>query len=64
MIKAKFGDCVRSKTDVAMKNEALCKILCHNICCLISAMHELGIQPDFAAAPVCTKTLRIAQELA
>jgi len=47
MIKAKFGDGVRSKTDVAMKNEALCKILCHNICCLISAMYELGIEAEF-----------------
>jgi hypothetical protein len=27
--------------------EALCKILCHNICCLISAMYELGINPEF-----------------
>jgi transposase len=27
MIKRKFGDAVRSKTDVAMKNEALCKLL-------------------------------------
>jgi transposase len=45
MIKAKFGDSIRSKTDVAMKNEALCKILCHNLCCLISAMYELGIDP-------------------
>ena len=48
MIKAKFGDAVRSKTDVAMKNEALCKLLAHNICCLISAMYELGIDPVFA----------------
>jgi transposase len=47
MIKAKFGDAVRSKTDVAMKNEALCKILCHNICCLISAFYELGIESTF-----------------
>jgi transposase len=49
MIKAKFGDAVRSKTDVAMKNEALCKLLAHNICCLISAMYELGIDPAFRA---------------
>jgi transposase len=52
MIKAKFGDSVRSKTTVAMKNEALCKILAHNICCLIQAMHEFGVRPDFAATPV------------
>jgi len=47
MIKAKFRDHVRSKTDVAMTNEVLCKILCHNICCLIQAMYELGIEPTF-----------------
>ena len=48
MVKAKFGGSVRSKTDVAMKNEVLAKILCHNICCLISAFHELGIEPAFS----------------
>jgi len=47
MVKSKFGDAVRSKTDVAAKNEVLCKFLCHNICCVIQAMHELGIEPDF-----------------
>lgn len=47
MIKAKFGDSLRSKTDTAMVNEALCKILCHNICCLIQSMYELGIGPVF-----------------
>jgi hypothetical protein len=30
-----------------MRNEALCKVLCHNICCLILAMYELGITPAF-----------------
>jgi hypothetical protein len=47
MVKRKFGDAVRSKTDVAMKNEALCKLLAHNLCCLISAWYELGIEPLF-----------------
>lgn len=47
MLKAKFGDSVRSKTDTAMKNEVLCKIICHNIVVLISAMYELGIDPIF-----------------
>ena len=47
MVKAKFGHAVRSKTDVAMANEALCKFICHNICCLISAMYELGVEPMF-----------------
>jgi hypothetical protein len=30
MMKAKFGDAVRSKTDTAMANEVYAKILCHN----------------------------------
>jgi transposase len=47
MVKAKFRDHVRSKTDVAMKNEVLCKFLCHNICCVIGAQCELGIEPVF-----------------
>lgn len=47
MIKAKFGDHLRSKTDTAMINEALAKILCHNICCLIQSHYELGIEPVF-----------------
>lgn len=46
MIKRKFGDAVRAKTDVAMRNEALAKILCHNICVTISAWYELGIEPE------------------
>jgi hypothetical protein len=47
MIKAKFGDYVRSKTDTAMVNEALCKIVCHNVCCLIQSACELGIETTF-----------------
>jgi transposase len=49
MIKAKFGDALRSKTERAQINEALCKILCHNICCLIQSMYELGLKPKFWA---------------
>ena len=47
MIKAKFGDSIRSKSERAQINECLCKILCHNICCLIHAFYELGIKPKF-----------------
>lgn len=49
MIKAKFGDSLRSKTERAQINEALCKVLCHNICCLIQSMYELGLKPKFYA---------------
>jgi transposase len=50
MIKAKFRDHGRSKMDVAMRNEILCKILCHNLCVLIQEMHELGIEPALGNA--------------
>ncbi len=50
MMKRKFGDGLRSKTDVAMVNETLCKILCHNLVVLIHEMCELGIDPVFWGA--------------
>ncbi len=30
-------------------NEVLAKVLCHNICVLIQAIHELGTEPAFGA---------------
>ncbi len=39
MMKRKFGDSLRSKTDVAMVNETLCKVLCHNLVVLIHEMY-------------------------
>jgi transposase len=47
MIKAKFGDSLRSKSDTAMVNEALAKVLCHNLCCLIQSAYELGVAVTF-----------------
>lgn len=47
MIKSKFGDSVRSKTDVAMKNEVLAKMVCHNIVCVIHELYEAGLEPTF-----------------
>ena len=47
MIKGKFGDSVRSKSNAGQVNEVLCKVLCHNICVLIQSIHELGIEPLF-----------------
>jgi hypothetical protein len=38
-------DSVRSKSDTATKNEVLAKILCHNLCRLVHAIYELGIDP-------------------
>jgi len=53
MVKAKFGDGLRSKNEIAMKNEVLAKFACHNICCLIQAMYELQIdEPQFWPATI------------
>jgi hypothetical protein len=46
-MKRKFGDSIRSKTDVAKTNEVPCKILCLNLVVLIHEMYELGIDPVF-----------------
>jgi transposase len=47
MIKSKFGERLRSKTPVAQRNEILCKVLAHNLCCLVSSIYELGLAPTF-----------------
>lgn len=46
MVKGKFGDAVRAKSDEGQVNEILLKFLCHNICVLVQEMHELGITPE------------------
>jgi transposase len=50
MIKSKFGERLRCKTETAQINEALCKVLCHNLCVVIQSMYELGVEPDFRVA--------------
>jgi len=49
MMKRKFRDALRSKTDSAMVNETLCKVLCRNLVVLIHEMYELGVDPLFLA---------------
>src|SRR5262249_55387069 len=56
MVKSKFGEEVRSKLPTAQINEVLCKILCHNICCVIQSMYELGIEPNFWQSPTTAST--------
>jgi len=41
LIKSKFRDHVRSKTETAMHNEVLYKNPRHNICCLIRSVYDL-----------------------
>jgi len=47
MIKRKFEPNLSSRTKTAQVNEALCKILCHNLCVIVHSMYELGIEPEF-----------------
>ncbi|MGC9963199.1 MAG: transposase, partial [Acidimicrobiales bacterium] len=52
MIKRKFGDSLRSKSDTGMMNEVLCKVIAHNLCVLIACIHEMGLEvPQFDRTP-------------
>jgi hypothetical protein len=44
MIKRKFGDSLRSKSEVGQYNEILCKVIAHNICVLVACMYEMGLE--------------------
>lgn len=37
-----------SKSLTGQINEALCKVLCHNLCVVIQSVRELGIEAAFA----------------
>ena len=65
MIKAKFGSSVRSKSRVGQINEVLAKVLCHNICVLMLAIHEIGLGRGRDRVPHrkfdgCTRTTALA----
>jgi hypothetical protein len=47
MIRSKHGDSLHSDGKPAMRNEILAKLVCHDLCCLTSAMYEMGINPVF-----------------
>ncbi len=51
MMKAKFGDTLLSKSEVAQTNEVLAKVIAHNLCVLIHSFHELGVDPSFGQVP-------------
>lgn len=46
MIKAKFGSSIRSKVYQSQENEVLCKVIAHNICCVIRAYMMLNLDPN------------------
>jgi transposase len=45
MVKAKFGDKIKSRNWTAQQNELLCKLICHNIVVLIHEVGGLGVNP-------------------
>ena len=47
MIKGKFGGKLWSRSTVGQVNEALLKVLCHNLVVLVQSIYELGIAPVF-----------------
>ncbi|MCL4364878.1 MAG: transposase [Candidatus Marsarchaeota archaeon] len=49
-IKAKLGDCLKSKCYVAQANETPCKLIAYNIIVLINSMYELGVKPELLGA--------------
>lgn len=59
-MKRKFGESLRSKTTLAMTNEILAKVVCHNLSCVVHAMYELGINPDFVIKPRCLPNQQVA----
>jgi hypothetical protein len=44
-VKRKLGDSVMTTNDAAMVNKVLCKLLCHDLTCLIQEQETLGIVP-------------------
>jgi transposase len=48
-VKRLFGDSVRSKGVVAMKNEVLGKLVCYNLTCVVHEAYKLGIEPAICA---------------
>jgi hypothetical protein len=49
MIKSKFDGFVRSRLPAAQANEIYCKVIAHNLACIIQAIAEFGIAVDFDA---------------
>ncbi len=61
MIKQKFGSSVRTRNPIAQVNEVLFKVLAHNICVLIEAWYELGIEATFQGD--CSKIANCSKSL-
>lgn len=49
MVKARSGDMLLSKSFAGQQTETLAKLVAHNLCVLVEAHHELGIDPVLTA---------------
>ena len=58
MIKSKFGDNLRSKNEIPMRNEALVKVIAHNLYCLIRCMYSGRLGFEFLAETFKAATYR------
>lgn len=45
-LKRKYGAILRSRSEHAMVNEVLLRVVCHNVCVLIQEAQGLGIKPE------------------
>lgn len=61
-LKRKIGEAVKSKGEVAQRNEVLAKCLAYNLTVLAGEMHQTGLAVEFAP-DACTKTDEPAQIL-
>jgi transposase len=63
MLKRKFSGKLMMKNEVAQVNEALAKLLCHNICVLIREAYETGIDLNFEKSAHLFPVLHTKEEL-
>ncbi len=56
MIKKKTGAFVRSRLPVAQANEIYCKVIAHNLACIVRAIAEFGIETPFTKTAAANDT--------
>ncbi len=62
-LKRKFSGKLRMKNEAAQVNEALAKLLCYNICVLISEAYQSGVSTEFKQLAHLVPDLHIESEL-
>jgi transposase len=68
MLKRKFENNLMLRKEVGQINEALAKVLCHNICVLIEQLHESGLKIDLSELAhkvlgLPTKSMKISENI-